>query len=337
MIQERQFSRSGGARSLYRACQLLAVRATEPGAVNPWKDDPVVDMVLKAATEPHRLADTPELQGVLAEFVTALTPFSAAAGLFGLATSLTFGNAASIALPRLTDLPQADWVREGAPIPVVPGVSAAVSMTPHKIGTIVPLSNEMMRSSSAEAMVRQRLMDNVGPSLDRALFSDAPAEPGRRPAGLLAGVTMTPAEPVAAGVNKSEAMVADVETLVDKLKAYGGNGNIAIVAPPKQAVRMMMRGFIGQRAPFPLLIADQPNLIAIAAAALAVAIDPPRIDAGGEVLLHMDDAPGEIVDGGTFATPVRSAWQQDSTGLRFLLPVSWVLRAPAVAWLTPEW
>jgi hypothetical protein len=335
MIQERQFARSGGARSLYRACQLLAIRATEPGAVNAWKDDPVVDMVLKAATEPHRLADTPELAGVLAEFVTALTPFSAAAGLFGLATSLTFGNAASIALPRLTDLPQADWVREGAPIPVVPGVSAAVSMTPHKIGTIVPLSNEMMRSSSAEAMVRQRLMDNVGPSLDRALFSAAPAEPGRRPAGLLAGVATSDAS---IETNKSEAMVADVETLVDKLKAYGGNGNIAIVAPPKQAVRMMMRGFLGQRAPFPLLIADQPNLIAIAAAALAVAIDPPRIDAGGEVLLHMDDTPSEIVDGGgVMASPVRSAWQQDSTGLRFLLPVSWVLRAPAVAWLTPAW
>lgn len=336
MIAERQFARAGGARSLYRGCALLAIRATNPGAANPYRDDPVVETVLRAATAPHRLADMPELQGVLTEFVAQLVPFSAAAGLFTLGTNLSFGDAATIALPRLSDLPQAEWVREGAPIPVVPGVASAVTMAPYKLGDIVALSTEMMRSSSAEAVVRDALIKGVGPALDRSLFSDAEGVPGLRPPGLLYGVSATPGA-TPPETNKSEAMVSDIEALVAALGAYGGNGNIAIIAPPKQAVRMMMRGFIGQRAPFPLLIADQPNLIAIAAAALAVAIDPPRIDAGGEVLLHMDDAPGEIVNGGAMAAPVRSTWQTDSVGLRFLLPVSWVLRAPAVAWLTPSW
>ena len=272
----------------------------------------------------------------MSEFVTALTLQSAAAGLFNLATSLTFGNAATLALPRLVNVPQADWIREGAPISVVPGATSAVTMTPNKIATIVVLSNEMMRSSSAEAMVRDGLMNNVGPALDRGLFGAAPGVPGLRPPGLLNGVAALPAS---TETNKSEAMVSDIETLVAALGAYGGNGNIALIAPSKNAVRMMMRGFLGQRAPFPLLISpDQPNLIAIAAAALAVAIDPPRIDAGGEVVLHMDDTPGEIVGAaGTMATPVRSTWQTDSVGLRFILPVSWALRAPAVAWLTPTW
>lgn len=334
MMAERQFARAGGARSLYRGCALLAIRATNPGAVNPYRDDPVVEMVLRAATSPARLAETPELQGVLTEFVAQLVPFSAAAGLFTLGTDLSFGDAATIALPRLSDLPPAEWVREGSPIPVVRGVASAVTMAPYKLGDIVPLSSEMMRSSSAEAVVRDALIKGVGPALDRSLFSDAPGVPGLRPPGLLNGV---PASDASDETNKSEAMVSDISALVAALGAYGGNGNIAIIAPPKQAVRMMMRGFIGQRAPFPLLIADQPHLIAIAAAALAVAIDPPRIDAGGEVLLHMDDAPGEIVNGGAMAAPVRSTWQTDSVGLRFLLPVSWVLRAPAVAWLTPSW
>jgi hypothetical protein len=335
MMQERQFARSGGARSLDRACQLRAIRATEPGAANRWPDDPVVDLVLRAAQEPSSIATNPELATVMSEFVSALTPQSAAAGLFTQVTSLTFGNAAVLTLPRLSDLPQADWVREGAPISVVAGRTSAATMTPNKIATIVVLSNEMMRSSSAETMVRDGLINNVGPALDAALFSDAPGVPGLRPPGLLNGVAASPASPEA---NKSEAMVADIETVVGALAPYGGNGNIVIVAPVKNAVRMMMRGFVGQRSPFPLLVADQPNLIAVAAAALAVAIDPPRIDAGGEVVLHMDDAPGEIVDGaGAVATPVRSTWQTDSTGLRFILPVSWVLRAPAVAWLTPAW
>jgi len=335
MIQERQFARSGGVRSLYRACALRVIRATEPGATR-WPDDPVVEMVLRAGVSPASLADTPELQGVLTEFLAGLTPYSAAAGLFALASSLTFGNAATIALPRISTLPQADWVREGAPIPVVAGMAVAVSMTPYKIGTIVALSNEMMRSSSAEAVVRARLADNIGPALDRWLFSENPGVAGLRPPGLLAGVNPEDAE--AATTNPNDAMVADVQTLVGALAAYGGNGNIALIAPVKTAVRMMMRGFIGPRSPFPLLIADQPNLIAVAAAALAVAIDPPRIDAGGEVMLHMDDMPAEIVDdGGVMASPVRSAWQTDSTGLRFILPVSWVMRAPAVAWLTPNW
>lgn len=336
MIHERQFAKSGGARALYRACQLRVIRAKEPGAANRWPDDPVVDMVMRAASEPASLTNTPALAATLTEFLADLTPQSAAAGLFLLATSLTFGNAATIALPRLSDLPEADWVREGAPIPVVRGVASAVTMTPHKIATIVALSNEMMRSSSAEAMVRSGLINKMGPALDRSLFSDSPGDPGLKPPGLLFGVGESPAAP--STTNPNDAMVIDLQTLVGALSAYGGNGNIALIAPVQTAVRMMMRGFVGPRSPFPLLIANQPNLIAVACAALAVAVDPPRIDAGGEIVLHMDDAPAEIVDDtGAMANPVRSAWQHDMTGLRFLLPVSWALTAPAVAWLTPSW
>jgi hypothetical protein len=338
MIHERQFSRAGGVRSLYRACVMRAVRVKEPGAGNRWPDDPVVDMVLRAAETPTTLAGTPELQGVLTEFLAALAPHSAAAGLFRLATDLSFGNAATIALPRLSEIDQADWIREGAPFPVVRGAASGVSMSPYKIGTIVPLSNEMMRSSSAEAVVRQALMDNIGPSLDRSLFDDQPGVPGLRPPGLLHGVTESDKS---TETNKSEAMVADLETLIAALAPYGGNGNIAIVASAKHAVRFVMRGFMGDRSPYPMLIHAGPStaLIAVAAAALAVAIDPPSIDAGGEVLLHMEDTnPLPIVDdGGTVASPVRSTWQTDSVGLRFRLPVSWVLRAPAVSWLMPTW
>ena len=37
-----------------------------------------------------------------------------------------------------------------------------------------------------------------------------------------------------------------------------------------------------------------------------------------------------VDDAGVLAVPVRSTWQTDSIGLKFRLPVSWTLRAPAV-------
>jgi hypothetical protein len=333
-VQERQFAKSGGLRSLWRACAVKTLRGR--GEPNPWPEDHVIDLVLRAAQDPTSLANTPELAAVLSEFVTALVPYSAAAGLFGMSTSLNFGGAASIALTSISDLPQADWVREGAPIPVVQGVSAAVSLTPFKLATIVALTNEMLRSGNAEAMIREALLNNMGPSLDRNLFSAAAGVPGLRPPGLLFGVATSPAD---AG-NNSEAMIKDLETLVDAIAAYGGNGRIAFICSAKHSVRLV-KSAVAEKG-FPTFISSAltgatPPLIAVASAAVAVTIDPPSIDSSGETVLHMDDAPLPINEGGTAATPVRSTWQTDSTGLRFVLPVSWVLRAPAVSWLTPNW
>jgi hypothetical protein len=330
----KSFRRDGdGARSLYRACIVRAL------GENRWPEDHVVEMVLRAAVEPTSLVNTPELQGVLTEFVAALVPHSAAAGLFRLTTNLSFGNAARLVVPSLSDLPEADWVREGAPIPVVRGSTWGVPMSPYKIASIVPLTNEMMRSSSAEAVVREALLNKIGPSLDRSLFDDQPGVPGLRPPGIRYDVPPTTAS---TETSKSEAMVTDLENLIEQLTPYGGNGNIALIASPKHAVRLIMRGFTEGKAPYPMLIngtTTQSALIAIAASALVVAVDPPAIDAGGEVVLHMEDTnPQPIIDGGgAVAVPVRSTWQTDSIGLRFRLPVSWTLRAPAVAWLEPEW
>jgi hypothetical protein len=331
-MKERQFSRSGGERSLYRACLLRGMRARAPRAENPWPEDHVIDLVLRAAQDPTSMATAPELAPVMTEFLAGLTEFSAAAALFVLCSNLSFGNAGSLAVPMISELDQADWVREGAPIPVLMGVTELATMSPYKMATIIALTAEMMASGSAEAMMRQKLQDNVGPSLDRSLFSAAAGVPGLRPPGILNGVT-----PLAASAdpNMNERMIQDVEALVTALAAYGGNGRIAIIAPVKQSVRL--KKFVLGETGYPVFVANQPNLIAVASAALAVAIDPPSIDTSSEAVFHLDDTPLPIADGGVMATPVRSAWQEDSIGLRFRLPVSWVLRAPAVSFLVPTW
>jgi HK97 family phage major capsid protein len=191
MIQG-QFRKPGerrGERSLYRACQLIGQRVHSPGLTKPWPEDQMVDQVIRAAQSPTSIADAPDLVTVLAEFIEALQPYSASAALFGICANLTFGRAGLLAVPGVSEIPPATWIAEGAPFPVAMGLSAMVTLAPYKIGTIVALTNEMLRSASAEAVIRSALASNIGPSLDRYLFDALPGVPGLRPPGLLFGVT----------------------------------------------------------------------------------------------------------------------------------------------------
>jgi hypothetical protein len=332
MIQGPIRAKGGADRALYRACILIAQRAKSFSRTK-LPEDQIVDQVVRAAQDPTSMVDAPALVQVMEEFLEALVPNSAAAALFGLSTNLSFGAAGILAIHQLSDVPQAEWIAEGAPMPVVMGVSSLMSMTPYKVGTIVALTNEMMLSGSGETLVRQALIDNIGPRLDRTLFSADPGVAGLRPPGLLFGIPpVTPADSAA----QTELMIEDLQNLIDALAPYGGNGQIALICSPKQAVRLKEVKAGGQI--YPTFISNQPNLIAVATRALAVTVDPPQIDVSGEAVFHEEDTtPLPIVGGGTMASPIRSAWQTDSVGLRFRLPVSWVLRAPAVAWTTPTW
>jgi hypothetical protein len=335
MIQGPIRAKGGADRALYRACVLIGQRAKSFGRMRS-PEDPIVDQVVRAAQDPTSLADTPALAQVMEEFLEALVPNSAAAALFGLSTNLTFGNAGILAIHQLSDVPQAEWIAEGAPMPVIMGVSSLMSMVPYKVGTIVALTNEMMLSGSGEMLVRQALIDNIGPRLDRSLFSADPGVPGLRPPGLLNG--LTPLGAAAPPTSPSEMMIEDVETLIDALAPYGGNGRIALISSVKQSVRL--KKFALGETGYPVFVSNAitDTLIAVASRALVAAVDAPAIDVSGEAVFHEEDAnPLPIVAGGVMASPIRSAWQTDSVGLRFRLPVSWVLRAPAVAFLNPTW
>ena len=171
-LSPQPFRRQGDfANALYRAC--LTIGARSRGRPDRWADDGLVGTVVRAAQSPSSMAGDPDLVTVVAEFVEALQPMSAAAGLFALATNLSFGRAGELVIPTITDLPMADFVAEGAPIPVVMGLSSGASMSPYKIASIIALTNEMMRSWNAEALVRAALTSNIGPSLDRLVFSNA--------------------------------------------------------------------------------------------------------------------------------------------------------------------
>jgi hypothetical protein len=209
-----------------------------------------------------------------------------------------------------------------------------------KLATIVSLTDEMIFGTNAEAIVSQVLIENVGVSLDAALFTNDAAVSGVRPAGILHGITPLTAS---AATTPLEAMFEDVQALAYSLAPVAGGGSPVIVAAPAQAAALKLRT-PGEL--WPVFASDAvPNktVIGIVPSALATAIDIPRIEAGAESVVHMEDtAPADIGTPGTpavIAAQVYSMYQKDSVALRFILPTAWALRSPnAVAWIqTTNW
>jgi len=300
-----------------------------------WDDDRALNLILRAATSPATLANTPALTTVAVSFLEALVPASAGAALLGRGVGLSFDQAASITVPGISFAPGAGFVAEGAPIPVQTGVTTAgPTLTPHKLAVVTSLTSEMLRSVNAEALVRLALIESTGAGLDAVLF-DANAGSAVRPPGLLNGIT--PLTPAAATGAKADALADDLAALATAIAPVAGNGEIIIVTAPAQAVALVLR--LAVTVPYRVFTSaglTPRTVIVVAANALVSALEgAPIIDAGREAVLHRDTAPAEIVTAaGTVAAPVGSLFQTDSVALRLRWPISWALRdSRGVAWM----
>jgi hypothetical protein len=299
-----------------------------------YGDDRTLELVLRAATSPATLAGNPALAHVVAAFLDALVPVSAGAGLLHRGVGLNFNGAAQITAPAIS-IPVADFVGEGAPIPVVQSVtSAGPTLVPHKLAVITSLSGEMIRDTNAETLVRQVLIESTGPAIDKVLFS-ANAAGTDRPAGLLNGIAaLTPA---GAG-EKAQAIVDDLQTLALAIAPVAGNGNIVLIGSPDAAVALRLRS--PQMVEWPVLTSAAlaaKTVIMVAANAVVSAVEgTPQIDASQEAELHRETVPADIVSsGGVVATPVGTLYQTDSVGLRLRWPISWARRSSAgLAWMS---
>jgi hypothetical protein len=283
--------------------------------------------VLRAAVSPHTLANTPTLATVAVSFLEALIPASAGADLLRRGVGLNFSGAASISVPALTLPTGADFVSEGSPIPVVAGsTTPGPTLTPHKLAVITTLTHEMFVNPNAETMVRTALIQSCGPALDKQLFS-ATAGDATRPAGLLYNIAGL--SPASGASGKSEVIVDDLQTLGAAVAGVAANGEICLIASPDAAVALRLR--LPQSVEWPVLTsASLParTVIAVAANAIVSAVEgSPQIDASGQVELHRNTVPLEIVDvGGTKAVPVGSLFQTDQVALRLRWDISWALR-----------
>jgi hypothetical protein len=302
-----------------------------------WPDDSNADTVLKAATNPA-MTSVPGWAGALtmqrpADFVGMLAPSSC--GLSLLQKCLQFDwptGVNSLQIPAIDVSPaRTPWQQEGSPISsVMFTTSVSAPMTPAKIASIVVLSREILTYSlpSAETMVRTALGESLGLAIDTALLGTA-APTTTTPAGIFNNVTPLPAS---TNTIPSEACVADIASVVDRVSAVSGNNPITLVASFKQAASLKARLNIGAFDVLPCSTLPANTLAAIASNGLASISDTvPEFTVTTEPSVFMDTVPGAI---GTTGGTQKSIFQEDVLAIGIKIKTTWVLRnSLAVAWV----
>lgn len=293
------------------------------------------------------------VQTAWAGFLQALMPYSIYPALRSRGIGLSFDGAGTVKIPRRTaGGAGGGFVAEGSPIRVGRITTAEASLSPRKLGVIVPFSRELAKRSTPaiEALVRQAILEDTGVILDAAII-DATASSTARPAGLLNGVSAT-----ASGFGGGDfaAVIADFSALMAPFYAANAADNITVLMNPAQGLKLAMMpgpdGTFGwfDRVRNRITILESTTvpanrLIALRNSDFVTALgDTPEFDVSEEATIHMEDTtPLEIVSGTgpTTADPVRSLWQTASIGVRMLMDVSWGMRRPnMVGWIdTTTW
>lgn len=288
------------------------------------------------------------VQTAYADFLQALMPFSIYPALRSRGIGLSFDGIGTVSIPsRTAGGAGGGFVAEGSPIRVGRITTAATTMTPRKLGVIVPFSRELAKRSTPaiEALVRQAILEDTGVILDTALL-DAVAESTARPAGLLNGISATAS---GYGGGDYQAVLADFKALLAPFFAANAADNIVVLMNPAQGLALaMMPGPDGVIGSFMTAIRDRVTflesttvpsgrLIAMRASDFATALgDAPEFDVSEQATVHMEDTtPLEIVSAaGTVADPIRSFFQTATIGVRMLMDVAWKMRRSGmVRWI----
>ena len=328
----RNGARAAALLSVTRAALTIARNSRGRAVRSAWPEDRGAELLLRAASSPASTATATALTQIAWQFVASLVPISAAAAVLARSLRLSFDGAAEIRVPGLA-LPSAQWTGEGGSIAVAQGLSApGAVVTPSKLASLIALTHEMINHSNGEAMVRQVLLENVGPVLDLALFSASAGAPGIQPAGLLSGIAaLTPSN----AASMLDAMVADVAAVATAIAPAAGASQPMLVAAPGQAVALAL---YAPRDFFPVLMSaalPPGTVVGIVPAGIASVVEAPAIEASTDAVIHMANPGAPIVDiGGVLAAPVASMWQTDSAALRLTMLATWARRSPsAVAWI----
>ncbi|WP_156918481.1 hypothetical protein [Bradyrhizobium sp. Cp5.3] len=323
-------AREASLRSITRAAIHLARHASDRNRP-PLGDDHIGGLVLRSATAPLKLSDAQGLAQVAQHFVASLQPTSASAQVLAKSLSVSLDQAAQVSVPGIT-LPLAAWLAEAGPIPVQAGTtSTGAVIDPHKLGMILTLTGEMYRSSNAEAVFRQNMIESAGPTLDSVFFSTAAGVPGQQPAGILNGIASL--TPTPSGQN---AMAEDLGNIATALAPVSGSGQPIIVASPAQAMVLNVVA-VNPGTVYSCASLPAKTVVGLVPEAVVSAIESPRIELAASGTLHMAAPANDIVTGpspGVVAAPTRELFQTDTVALRLVWPVTWSRRSnSAVCWI----
>ena len=81
------------------------------------------------------------------------------------------------------------------------------------------------------------LLESTGPAIDKVMFAANAA--GAGPAGLLYNVA--PLTPTAAGGDKAQALVDDLQKIATAIGSVAGNSAVVLVAAPAQSIALRLR------------------------------------------------------------------------------------------------
>ena len=257
------------------------------------------------------------------------------------AKMLYFGKNGSLIVPSWAqrgDLP-GSFVAEGAPIPVKQGQFTSKTLTPKKMGVITTFTREILTKSvpAVEQLVRTAIIRDTANAIDGA-FLDNNAGSAIRPAGLL-DPTETGAANIVASVGSTVSdILADVKGVFGRLTAEQmGQAGVWLMNPITVlglSTKQIATGqfafsevnggtFAGKQ------IVSSTNVPAdtvffIDNMGLTKASDiAPEFTVSNQATLVMGD-PADSIDG--TSDPVRSLYQTDTVGLRFILGLDWAIQ-----------
>ena len=326
-----------------------------------WADStPEVETVLRAAVSAGTTTDTAwakplvEYQNMTAEFAELLRPQTIIGRIDGL-RRVPF----NIKVPRQTAGSSASWVGEGSPKPVSALAFDQITLGMTKLAGIVVITDELARASSpsAEAIVRQDLIDTIVQTMDRDFVDPANAGSANvKPASIINGVTA-----VAASGTDADDLRADVKALFAKFIAANLSLEGAVwIMPATQALGMsMMLNPLGQPEfpgltasggtffGLPVILSENvpanagsgdpvvgagARIILVKASEVLLADDGQTLlDASREASLQMNSTPDSPA---TATTVLTSLWQHNMIGIRAERFVNWTKRrAGAAQWI----
>jgi hypothetical protein len=222
--------------ALEKAMVALARAETAPqpsqrhaAALAVYPRDQVVAGIIRAASAPATTTSTgfgAELgQSLVGEFLSSLSPLSAAARIAAMGLTVDLGRATEMKLPARGGSPAAtvDWVQEDRPIPVRQyALNDDCLLAPRKFGFIVTISRELAKRASGEVVIRQLIREDAAASFDGSYFNDGAGDDAEH-AGMLAGIA--PFAGYAGG--DDVAMRRDLEALTSAVCA-AGSGQVVL-------------------------------------------------------------------------------------------------------------
>ena len=266
------------------------------------------------------------------------------------AKMLYFGKYGSLIIPswKSSDKLAGSFILEGSPIPVKAGEFQSKTLTPKKMGVITTFTREILTKSTPaiEQLVRTAIVNDTANAIDSA-FMDNAAGTAVRPAGLQNPAATGAANIVASTGSTVTDILADVKGVFGRLTAVqlGRSGQwvmnpMTVLGLATKQIGTGQFAFAevnsGTFAGHPIVSSTNvPTGIVmfIDSMALAKASDiAPEFTVSNSATLVMGD-PASAVSGAT--DPVRSLYQTDTVGLRFILGLDWsIQRAAGVQILT---